>query len=154
MLMSMRFIQLSKPCPTRCCIILHFSPVSFLLALFCLHLSASHHVLVSITSRAFWANPVIVCHTSMSRTPVEMLFAKTSLAGFLRAFRTITLGSYNFRNRGHQLTIVCFLHSCLRFDLKPSAAPLFLLPSSLSSLFLETAAPYCEAFSNVVFLYS
>lgn len=43
--------------------------------------------LSTFNSGALRANPIIVCYAFMNRTPVEMVFAKASLARNLGAFR-------------------------------------------------------------------
>lgn len=105
------------------------------------YLSASHHVLRSIIWGTFRANLIIVRDAFMDRTLVEMVFAKTRPAETLGAFRAISVGIDKFMKRRDRPTMVWSLRSSPQFDPKPLVAPLFLLPSSLQSLFLEGTGP-------------
>jgi len=104
-------------------------------------LFASHHLLRSLIRRTVRASSILVRHAFMNGAPVEMLFAKTSLADSLRALRAIRVSIDMFVTRRDHPTMTLSLQSSRRFDPKPFAVPLVLPPSSLSSLFSERAEP-------------
>jgi hypothetical protein len=72
----------------------------------------------------------------MNDAPVKMLFAKTSLAGSLMAFRDIRISIAMSFKRRIGLSIALSLQDSHQFDPRPSAVAHILLPSDCSSLVL------------------